>query len=57
MSAGIGTRTYLVGCVLPVLMRDMPTPTSATTAEKLDEVIRLALYITDLTIARMERPA
>ena len=49
----IGPRTYLVGCILPGILRDMATPTSATTAEKLDEAIRVTLYITDLMIARM----
>lgn len=49
----IGPRMYLVGQLLPVILRDMATPTSATTAEKLDEVIRVTLYITDLMIARM----
>ena len=50
---GFGARTYLVGQLLPVILRDMATPTTATTAEKLNEAIRLTLYITDLTIARM----
>lgn len=49
----IGPRTYLVGQLLPLMLRDMPTPITGTTEEKLDEVIRITLYITDLMIARM----
>lgn len=50
---GLGARTYLVGQLLPLILRDVPTPITGTTAEKLDEVIRITLYITDLMIARM----
>ena len=54
--SGFGPRVYLVGCILPGLLRDMACPVTATTEEKLDEAIRVALYITDLTIARMGNP-
>jgi hypothetical protein len=50
---GFGPRTYLVGQLLPLMLRDMAAPVTATTAEKLDEAIRLSLYIADLTLARM----
>lgn len=50
---GFGPRHYLVGCLLPGILRDMACPLAATSAEKLDEAIRIALYITDLTLARM----
>ncbi len=52
---GFGPRTYLVGQLLPAILRDMATPMTATTAEKLDEAIRITLYIADLTLARMGR--
>lgn len=48
-----GARTYLVGQVLPMLLKDMVFPQTIDTAAKLDEAIRIALYITDLTISRM----
>lgn len=51
--SGFGPRTYLVGQILPLVMRDMACPVSATTADKLDEAIRVTLYIVDLTIGRM----
>jgi hypothetical protein len=50
---GFGPRTYLVGQILPAILRDMATPTTETSAEKLDEAIRVTLYIVDLTLARM----
>lgn len=53
LMGAFGPRTYLVGQVLPVVLRDMPTPVGYTQSEKLDEVIRITLYIVDLMIARM----
>lgn len=50
---GFGPRIYLVGCILPGILRDMETPATANTAEKLDEAIRVTLYVVDLTLARM----
>lgn len=52
---GFGPRTYLVGQLLPVMIKNHPGGeiTSQSTAEALDEVIRLTLYIADLTLARM----
>lgn len=53
--SGFGTRTYLVGCILPTLLAKHPggAISGQSTAESLDEVIRLTLYIADLTLARM----
>ncbi len=51
--SGFGPRTYLVGCILPGLLKDMAFPQTLATAEKLDEAIRVTLYIADLTLARM----
>ena len=54
--SGFGPRTYLVGCLLPSLLAGIQRSNAdPTTAEQLDEAIRLALYIADLTIARMGR--
>lgn len=53
--SGFGARTYLVGQLLPVMLAHHPggAITSQSTAEALDEAIRVTLYITDLTLARM----
>lgn len=53
--SGFGPRTYLVGQLLPMMLANHPggAITSQSTAEALDEVIRMTLYITDLTISRM----
>jgi hypothetical protein len=52
---GFGPRTYLVGQLLPVMIKNHPGGeiTAQSTAEALDEAIRLTLYIADLTLARM----
>lgn len=54
MSA-FGPRTYLIGKLLPVMLANHPGGyiTSQSTAESLDEAVRMTLYIVDLTIARM----
>lgn len=53
--SGFGPRTYLVGQLLPVMLSNHPggAITAQSTAEALDEVIRMTLYIADLTIGRM----
>jgi len=53
--SGFGPRTYLVGQLLPVMIANHPggAITSQSTAEALDEAIRMTLYIADLTIGRM----
>lgn len=53
--SGFGPRTYLVGRLLPVMIANHPggAITSQSTAESLDEAIRLTLYIADLTLSRM----
>lgn len=55
--SGFGPRTYLVGQILPLLLKDIRQfENSPTAAEQLDEAIRLAMYIADLTIGRMGFP-
>ena len=49
--SGFGPRTYLIGQILPLLLPGIGTINSR--AEDLDEAIRVAMYITDLTLARM----
>ncbi len=53
--SGFGPRTYLVGQLLPVMLANHPggVVNGQSTAEALDEAIRMTLYIADLTIARM----
>lgn len=51
--SGFGSRTYLVGCILPGILKDMVSPSGLGAPEKLDEAIRITLYIADLTLARM----
>lgn len=52
--SGFGPRTYLVGQILPLMLTRHPGGGDST-AESLDEVIRITLYIVDLTMARMGR--
>lgn len=51
----IGPRTYLVGQLLPTMLANHPggAITSQSTADALNEVIRMTLFIADLTLARM----
>lgn len=56
MSDAIGPRTYLVGCILPTILKDAPMPEDVSVIEKLNEAVRLALYVTDLTITKMSEP-
>ena len=53
--SGFGQRTYLVGQLLPTMIANHPGGgiTAQSTAEALDEAIRMTLYIADLTISRM----
>lgn len=52
---GFGARTYLVGQLLPLMLANHPggAVTAQSTAEALNEAIRMTLYIADLTLARM----
>lgn len=47
----INPRAYLIGRILPLLLPDIGTINLK--AEDLDEAIRIAMYIADLTLARM----
>ena len=47
--SGFGPRTYLIGQILPLLLPGIGTINLK--AEDLDEAIRIAMYIADLTLA------